>query len=166
MSTLELSYWGGRTHRSRIITTRAAAEGSLVETGEDVVGTAAADDEQLALSAAEREKNRQGWQAIIDSQLIEWGRDPTVLDDEGVNSPSKAVIDCACRLGILLRDAEWAAPHRVVASADGGIVFERWSGDLFAQIEICDDGAILFAAFEQGRLVAHGPLFQSAHPSA
>ena len=114
----------------------------------------AADDESLATSARQRDENRQGWQDIIDSKLIEWGRDPGQLEDEDVTPPSRAIIDRASDLAMLLRERNWHPPNRVVPSGDGGIIFERWDGPIFEQIEISDDGAVLVASFEDSRLVS------------
>ena len=137
MSTLEASTW------------------ALAHRGSDVVETTVADDHSLASSAEKRGADRRGWQKLIDSELVEWGRDPAQLDDEGVETPSRETIDRACRLAITLREAGWSAPQRIVASADGGIVFERWSQTGLSQIDVRDCGGVAFTVFQQGRMIAH-----------
>jgi len=114
--------------------------------------TGVADDDSLALLAQERQGNREAWQQIIDSTLIEWGRDPAQLEDEGVTAPAGAIIDRANELAMILRDEGWAPPKRVVTSPDGGVVFERWDGPVLEQIEITEKGEILVTCFEHSRL--------------
>jgi len=114
--------------------------------------TGVADDDSLALSAQERQANRQAWQQIIDSTLIEWGRDPAQLEDEGVTAPARAVIDRANELAMILRDRGVPPPKRVVTSPDGGVAFERWDGPVLEQIEITQNGEILVACFDHSRL--------------
>ncbi len=117
-----------------------------------VVPTSAANDASLAISASEQEANHSAWERVIDSTLIEWGRNPQLLTDDGVCAPTGAIIERACKLAMALRDEGCPPPRRVIGSADGGIVFERWEGPRLAQIEVCDDGSILFTAFDHGRM--------------
>lgn len=126
--------------------------GTIVDAFPFAAQTGVADDDSLAVSAEEREANRQGWQRIIDSTLIEWGRDPAQLEDEGVTAPAGAIIDRANELAMIFRDKGWVPPKRVVTSPDGGIVFERWHGPVLEQIEVAENGEILVALFEHSRL--------------
>jgi hypothetical protein len=137
MSTLDVSTW------------------SLAERASNVVATAAADDRSLASPGAAREANRRDWQHLIDSRLIEWGRDPALLDDEGVAPPSSQAISSACQIAMMLRDYCSPPPCRVVASGDSGVVFERWSGDCFEALEVYDDGAAELSTFVNSRLTSH-----------
>ena len=136
------------------MTTAEACEETIVQTGPRLVQTGAADDASLAVSAPGREANQEGWQRIIDADLVEWGRDPSQLEDENITAPSRVIIARASALAIGLRDEGWPPPNRVVPSGDGGIVLERWSGSVFESIEVRDDGAIVVSLFEDSRLVA------------
>lgn len=136
-----------------------AARLTLVGSGSRIVPTNAATEESLAIPTAERAANRRGWQSIIDTRLIEWGRDPGVLADEGVTVPSRAIVARACEVAMFLRDqGDVPPPLRVVPSPDGGIALERWTGTFFETLEICDDGSVELTAFDGGRLVLNSRL--------
>ena len=51
-----------------------------------------------------------------------------------------------------LRDAGCAAPFCVVPDGEGGIAFERRSGDFFHSLEILADGWIELSTFKNCRL--------------
>ena len=119
----------------------------------DNVVTGAADEESLAIPLGERVAHRDGWQKIIDHELIEWGRNPSLLEDEDILPPSGAIIDRAAKLAMCLRDIGWPPPNRVIPNGDGGVVFERWAGSLFAKIDVCPDGSVVFTLFKNARLV-------------
>jgi len=76
-------------------------------------------------SPVTRDYGRDAWQNLIDYQLIEWGRDPSQLDDEGTETPSRETIQLAISLAEKLHQGGLAAPTRIVPDAHGGIVFER-----------------------------------------
>src|SRR5712692_733759 len=65
--------------------------------------------------AAAREK----WQEFIDNQLIEWGRDPSQLDEEGTQTPSKETIQLAMDLAGNLRKRGLPAPTRILPDVHG-----------------------------------------------
>lgn len=115
--------------------------------------TGATVDDSLVATADRRSADREGWQRIIDSTLIEWGRDPSQLEDDDVTAPTRAVIDRAAELAMRLRDEGFAPPNRAAANGDGGIVFERWEGPVFEQIEISDDGAITINSIRDSQVV-------------
>jgi len=93
------------------------------------------------------------WERIIDDRLIEWGRDPSRLADDGVVPPKREVVGWAIRLARILASKGADAPQRVVPNGDGGIVFERWSGANAETIEVLDDGDVYYTAFRASRLV-------------
>ena len=53
---------------------------------------------------AESTCNEENWKATIDQKLIEWGRDPTQLDDDGTITPSKQTIQFAIALAWMWRN--------------------------------------------------------------
>ena len=112
------------------------------------------DEQGLALTAGEQARNRQCWQDFIDDVLVEWGRDPSQLEDDDVVPPTVATIEVAARFAMELRNAGVAPPMRVVPTGDGGIVFERWEGRVSERVEICDDGSIEYTAYDDCRLAA------------
>lgn len=107
-----------------------------------------------SLLAMEREvaENRRAWSNIIDRKLIEWGRDPTPLEDEDVVPPSSEAIKVASDRAMALRDEGIEAPKRVVPNGDGGIVFERWAGPVSETIEVFEDGSIEYCCYRGTRL--------------
>jgi len=118
----------------------------------EIVGTEAATDQSLASAARDEEAKFEGWQRIIDDYLIEWGRDPGQLADEDLSPPSKHIIGYASRVAIELRKAGWPPPLRVVPDGEGGIAFERRSGDFFQSLEIRADETIELSTFKDCRL--------------
>ena len=123
------------------------------------VSTAAVDQEALGVVARERGPSQQGWQDVIDKNLVEWGRNPGALDDEGVVPPSRAVINRACLVAIEARDQGEPPPNRVVPNGDGGIVFERWHDSVSQTIEIYNDGTIELAVYKDSCLLTRRHIF-------
>ena len=82
---------------------------------------------------------------MIDDYLIEWG-------------PSEAIIRLAGQIAMVLRDNGAAAPLRVVPDGEGGISFERRSGDWFESLDILEGGSIELTTFKDCRLHSRVPL--------
>ena len=116
------------------------------------IETGAADES--VLSSGELHQNRMGWQKVIDDRLIEWGKDPSRLEDDGIEAPSRPIIVLACRVARVMRDAGKPPPLRVVPDGDGGIAFEWKDGPASHAIEIEEDGSIEMITFENYRLVS------------
>lgn len=128
------------------------------------VRTGAANEELLAVTAKRREEHRRRWQEIIDSKLIEWGRDPGQVADDDLVLPSHAAVDLAVQKAQVWRDARESddefvpSPQWVVPNGDGGIVFEWREESTAAVIEILDDGSVDCAIFEDGKLVSRASI--------
>jgi hypothetical protein len=105
-----------------------------------------------------REEALPRWQALIDDQLLEWVRDPSQLDDDETQSPSREIISWAISLATSLSLQRYAAPTRIVADANGGIVFELQDKGLLESIRLSADGSAEYCAFEDARLVNRKPL--------
>lgn len=116
------------------------------------IETCAAGEQML--SSSELQEDRLGWKDAIDRKLIEWARDPSQLEDDGIEAPSREIISLACQFAIFMRDDAQPAPLRVVPDGDGGITFERKEGSLFEKIEIEQDGTIEHLRFINCRLVS------------
>lgn len=101
------------------------------------------------------EKWREQWEEIIDSKLIEWGKDPSALADpgEGIVAPSLQSIKIASEVAQSARDAGWPPPTRVVPDGEGGIAFERQSGGVFESLEVTANGIVELLKFIDCRLV-------------
>ena len=101
----------------------------------------------LATDAREAERNRAGWQVMIDERLVEWGRNPNQFDEEDFVAPDAEVLERACRIAMCWRDDGWPAPLRVVPDGEGGIAFERRSGSVFEALTINSDGTTELVVF-------------------
>ena len=104
------------------------------------------------------DSHRDSWQDIIDRRLIEWGLDPSQLEEDGLEAPSKFTISLAIGLATAMRDTNSDPPSRVVPDAHGGIVFERDRGSVFESVHVFPDGKVEFAHFKDRRLVHRSPL--------
>jgi hypothetical protein len=95
----------------------------------------------------------EAWGGLIDSTLIEWGRDPTLLEDDGFTPPSAETLRRACEIASVLRSLRFPAPTRIVPTGDGGISFQAEDGDAFISIEIAADGTVEYFRFSGAKLV-------------
>ena len=93
------------------------------------------------------------WQTFIDQQLIEWGREPSQIEDEGIEPPSRGTIQQAVLLAQSLRDAGFTPPDSIVPDPNGGIVFERREKDVSEVFHVWDDGTVEYCGFQGARLV-------------
>jgi hypothetical protein len=106
-----------------------------------------------------------GWERIIDRKLIEWGRDPSQLDEEGTVTPSKQTIQFAVAMAWWLRNEGLPAPTRVVPDAHGGIVFEIHQKNLHEMLRLSADFSLDYCVFENCRLVQRQKLASPFVPS-
>ena len=132
--------------------TRLDTFGTLSESIKSPIETRAVDDS--VLSSGEVYQNRLGWDNIIDVQLIEWGKDPSWLEDDGLEPPSRQIIGLACCVAQAMRDEGAPPPLRVVPDGDGGIAFEWKDGTASCAVEIEEDGSVEMITFENSRLVS------------
>ena len=95
----------------------------------------------------------EAWNELIDRTLIEWGRDPSILEDDDVVPPSVETVQRACEIAKLLRSLNYSAPTRIVPTGDGGISFESEDVECFESIEIGANGTIEYLRFEKAKLV-------------
>jgi hypothetical protein len=87
-----------------------------------------------------------------------WLRDPSQLQDEGIEPPSGTVIRLSMDLAENYRDRGLPAPDSVVPDPNGGIVFERREGDVSEVFHVWDDGTVEYMLFEGARLVERNPV--------
>jgi hypothetical protein len=98
-------------------------------------------------------KERKAWERLVDHTLIEWGRDPAVLEDDGVVAPSVETVKRACEVSAVLRRLEFPPPTRIVPTGDGGIAFQVDGHRDFVSVEIAPDGAVEYLRFSDSKLV-------------
>ncbi len=110
--------------------------------------------QSLAVATAASPQNSEGWQAIIAGPLAEWEKDPSRLEDDGIEAPSRETIQRAAGVARELCAAGLLAPQRVAATGDGGIVFARQEGSSLSNIEVAADGSVELTVFRDSRLVS------------
>lgn len=128
--------------------------------------TRVADEDSLAStyeSKAEKEKRYEAWRNLINEPLIDWGKDPNKLEDDGIVAPTKDIITLALTYAMALRDAGWPAPTSVVPNGAGGIAFEKRSGRYHEIIEIYDDASAELITFHDSNLIGRKSLPRQRH---
>jgi hypothetical protein len=90
---------------------------------------------------------------LIDKKLIEWGCDPSQLDEEGTITPSGDTIQLAIQVATELDRQGCAAPTRVVPDPHGGIVFELQGNSVFESIHVKPDWGIEYRVLKNHRVV-------------
>jgi hypothetical protein len=117
------------------------------------VKTNTANESSLALTDSIRSSRRDAWEEVVDRRLVEWGRDPSLLEEDDLIPPTREAVQSAVKIVRILQQRYLPPPRRVVPDGDGGIVMERWSDHASESIEvdrrgraelvICLDGAVL-----------------------
>jgi hypothetical protein len=120
----------------------------------DVVSTSRAGTTPVSVDPGQKQAEwKNAWQRLIDHQLLEWGRDPGQLEDEGVEPPSVSTILAAIQLAQRLRDRGSPPPDATVPDPNGGIVFERQEQDISEVFHVWDDETVEYRCFQGTRLV-------------
>lgn len=87
-----------------------------------------------------------------------WLRDPSQLDDDGIDPPSGTIIRLSMDWAENYRDKGLPAPDRVAPDPNGGIVFERREGNVSEVVHVWEDGTIEYMRFEGTHLVERSPV--------
>ena len=124
---------------------------TLMEELEQIVRTGAANDDTLATE--DKHSDHLAWQKVIDYQLVEWGRNPDLLEEDDLIAPTLKAIDRAIKIAVQMRDQRFSPPKRVVPDGDGGVVLEQWYGSVTESIEIESDGSAEYVVCDGGRVV-------------
>ena len=96
---------------------------------------------------------REGWRSIVDHVLIEWGRHPESIEDDGIEPPTGAAVAGASEVACRLRDEGMPLPVNVAPTGDGGIAFQYELSDLFVTIEVDVAGDVELRIFHDGRVI-------------
>ena len=110
------------------------------------------DTESPAMSIRQGEEQYQQEWDLIETKLIEWGRDPSQLDEEGTTTPSGDTIQLAIETASRMSRDRDPAPTRVVPDVHGAIVFELQGGNTFESVHVQPDGRIEHRFFVDHRL--------------
>jgi hypothetical protein len=110
------------------------------------------------LAQEESQRNRAAWDRFVDRTLVEWGRNPAALEDEGFIPPSYAAVSRACEVAMFLRDKGLPPPTKIVPDGEGGICFERAEGESSVSLNINADQTMELLTFDDCRLRARYPV--------
>jgi hypothetical protein len=124
----------------------------LAGTLHDAVSTTAASESPISRGFGQDDAARAAWD-LIENKLIQWGCNPSQLDEEDTQTPSRETIQLAIQLAAWLCQQGFPAPTRVVPDAHGGIVFELHGKTVFESLHIEPSSAIEHRLFVQHRLV-------------
>jgi hypothetical protein len=95
----------------------------------NVVETGAA--QTSATAEAELLRNRDQWERLINTVLIEMGRNHQAFgdEDEGIIAPTVDAVTSACNFAIYARDRAFPAAGQILPDGDGGLVIQRALAD-------------------------------------
>lgn len=116
------------------------ANAAMTTPGLVYVSTGAAGSQLLDFDARVEDRNREAWQEIIDYKLVEWGRNPCAIEDDGLFPPSREALERAYSFAIALRDEGKPTPKRTIPDGDGGLAFEYITGGRLEIVHIYEDG--------------------------
>jgi hypothetical protein len=89
----------------------------------------------------ERQARVKAWDKLT-KKLIDWSRDPSRLEDDGIEAPSQSVLSRAYDVALALRLHDFLPFDRVVPTGDGGIAFASETDDELVSLEIDADGTM------------------------
>ncbi|HEV3136350.1 MAG TPA: hypothetical protein VGZ26_00575 [Pirellulales bacterium] len=115
--------------------------------------SAGRDTSAVLQEEAQSIKTSDAWQHLIDYQLIEWGRNPRDLEDDGLKAPTSAAIEQAIEISARFSALSLPAPTAVVPDGIGGIVFERREGASATTLRVSSTGSVEFVEFRDGALL-------------
>ena len=84
-----------------------------------------------ATNEAETLRNRDQWDALIDTVLIEMGRNRQAFadEDEGIVAPTLEAVNSAHRFAMHARNRAFPAAGQTLPDGDGGLVIQRALAD-------------------------------------
>jgi hypothetical protein len=131
-------------------------------------GGSPARNSPLTMEAGTGQRNgsdsgEQRWRELIDNTLAVWEKNPELLDDEGVDAPSRIIVGQAIVVANYLKEHGVSAPERVVPDGNGGLAFAWFDGAVSESIEINADGSLEYVRIEDHQVVASEPLSLPAH---
>lgn len=118
------------------------------------VSTDAAQEDSLATGQRDAEAVRAAWETIVDKYLIEWGKNPSVIEEYDLAPPTGPILLRSIELARACAADGWPAPQRVLPDGDGGVIFERGTGAVFQSLRVDRDGRIELLTFHNSKLVA------------
>ncbi len=131
---------------------------ALSEAVESYAATHVTLPELLASPERERALKADLWQSSIENKLIEWGKQGTRYDEDGLISPAPSTVSAAFRIAAKLRNAGIEAPLRMVQDGVGGIVFEWKQGATAEKLLLAASGRLEAAYFRDSKLMHRYPL--------
>ena len=118
------------------------------------IGTTAATENSFAEPYRQKEEWSRNWKSIIDNTLIDWGRSPNQIDEDGYESPSPDAVQKACEFARIYGvNNSLQNPLRTIQNGNAGIVFEWSLGPDFISLEFNEKGIGEFVHFRNALFV-------------
>ena len=103
-------------------------------------------------------RHKDVWDTFIFGKLVEWGRNPSVLEDDDFVPPDLDVINLACDAAMQLRDMGAIPPTMVAPDGEGGTSFEYVEGKSSVSLNIYADLTVECLTFDDCRLIRREPV--------
>lgn len=101
--------------------------------------------------------NAAGWQKIVDVHLRNWWYGVPGLEEEGLVSPTRTVLNAAIKIVEALAEQSFDPPSRVVPNGEGGIIFERYErrgqDQIYETIEIFKNLEMELSLYKNSKLL-------------
>lgn len=112
---------------------------------------------------AQERRAKKGWSDLL-ATLEGWAKDPSKLEDEGIDAPSPDSIEAAKQEAIKHRDSGDAPAFFVAVSVEGGVVFEWRNTPMYdcIRLEISSDGRKEWISFRDGEVLQCIPVEDGA----
>lgn len=108
-------------------------------------------DEALMSGLQPSRTDDDGWMTCVYS-LREWRSSPPDWEEDGIEVPSRRLLQLAEEIAFALRAKQQPEPMRVLPDGDGGVVFERRQGALYEALNVTADCTVSLKRFRSGRL--------------
>jgi hypothetical protein len=140
------------TTASFFIHTTAIADNELKTHSTAFVSTNATADSSLTSVV---QPDLWQWKRLLDTKLMNWGRDAHLPDDDAFERPTKASVNTACHLVQQFLQMGSITPTRLTPNGDGGVSFEWELGEHLIQVEVLKTGRLRRIYFVGSQMVSH-----------
>jgi hypothetical protein len=98
------------------------------------------------------------WQRSFE-RIIEWERDPALLEDEDFEAPTKGVLVLAKTFIAAFERAGVPGPDVIIPTGDGGLVFRRRNDQMNQTIHFWPDQTVEQYAIKNGKMLLRQTLY-------
>lgn len=96
--------------------------------------------------------SREQWRSAI-LQLLEWLREPSQLEDDGIEAPTGTIIRLALDVAEKHMRLGYVGPDSIAPDPNGGVVFSRTEHGVSELIYVWDDGKIEYMQLKGSELL-------------